>query len=266
MFSSTIIGLKLLPTSVLHHQQGGRLIIRILLLQDLLAIVLLMGIRLVSLGGSMEADILRLSLSLPVLLIFAWVFQRWILIKLLRRFDKIHEYLFLAALGWCLGMAELAHWLGLSREIGAFVAGVAVATSPISLFIAESLKPLRDFFLVIFFFTLGAGFDWGALPIVLPAALALTAVLLLVKPLVFRWLLQKIGEGVPLAKEMGIRLGQGSEFSLLLAYLALELELVGAMASALIQTATVLSLIASSYYIVQYLPTPIATSDKLRRD
>ena len=83
------------------------------------------------------------------------------LIRLIRKFDKIQEYIFLMTIGWCLGMAELAALLGLSAEIGAFIAGVALASSPIAMFIAESLKPLRDFFLDLIFFTHVAGFDDG---------------------------------------------------------------------------------------------------------
>ena len=85
--------------------------------------------------------------------------NRYLLLPLIRRFDRIHEYIFLMTIGWCLGIAQFAHWMGLSAEIGAFIAGVVLASSPISMFIAESLKPLRDFFLVLFFFSLGAGFD-----------------------------------------------------------------------------------------------------------
>ncbi|CAK0772487.1 monovalent cation:H+ antiporter-2, CPA2 family [Gammaproteobacteria bacterium] len=265
MFSSTIIGLKLLPTTVLHHQQTGRLIISILLLQDLIAILLLTLLRIMSMGGNPWLDILHLFLSLPILFAFAFLFERWVLIHLLRSFSEIHEYLFLAALGWCLGVAELSRWLGLSREIGAFVAGVAIATSPISYFISESLKPLRDFFLVIFFFTLGARFDLEMLPKVFAPAMVLTTLWLAVKPPVFRWLLERIGEPQNLCHEIGTRLGQGSEFSLLLAYLALELQFVSSQASYLIQAAAVLSLMASSYWIVQRLPTPIGTSNQLRQ-
>ena len=71
--------------------------------------------------------------------------------------------IFLLAIGWCLGVAEAASALGLSEEIGAFIAGVTIATSPISLYIADHLKPLRDFFLILFFFSLGAGFHMDLL-------------------------------------------------------------------------------------------------------
>jgi Kef-type K+ transport system membrane component KefB len=266
MFSSTIIGLKLLPTTALHHQHTGEIIISILLLQDLLAIAILLIIGGFSDGQSSLQSAGLLLISLPVLLGFAFLFARYVLIKLIRKFNKIQEYIFLTAIGWCLGVAELAAWLGLSREIGAFIAGVALATSPIALYIAESLRPLRDFFLVLFFFSLGAGFDLGILPQVLLPALLLASLMMLGKPWIFCWFLQWTGEKPKLAMEVGVRIGQVSEFSLLIAVLALTSGLISDSASYLIQTTTLLTFIASTYYVVLNYPTPVAVSDELRRN
>lgn len=266
MFSSTIIGLKLLPTTVLHHQRTGEIIISILLLQDIIAILILLGLQALGRGEIPLFDLALRLLSLPGLVLFAYVAERFVLIRLIRRFDKIQEYIFLVAIGWCLGFAQLAYALGLSHEIGAFIAGVALATSPIARFIAESLKPLRDFFLVLFFFSLGAGFDLSILREILRPALLLAAAILLLKPLIFRLLLRRSGETGTRALEIGVRLGQISEFSLLIAVLALELGVMGHRASYLIQMATLFTFIASPYFIVLRYPTPISTSDKLRRD
>jgi Kef-type K+ transport system membrane component KefB len=194
------------------------------------------------------------------------VFERYLLITLIRKFDKIQEYIFLMTIGWCLGMAQLATLVGLSAEIGAFIAGVALASSPIALFIAESLKPLRDFFLVLFFFSLGAGFEISVIGEVMLPALVLAAVLMLLKPPVFRWLLLRTGETAHRSHEVGYRLGQMSEFSLLLAVLALESGVIGAQASYFIQLTTLLTFLVSSYLVVHRFPTPIAVSDALRRD
>ncbi len=265
-FSSTIIGLKLLPTTVLHHQRTGEVIISILLLQDLLAIVLLLVVQGSSRGSMQLGDILGLLLALPALIGFAWMVERYILIGLIRKFDKIQEYIFLMTIGWCLGMAELAVFLGLSAEIGAFIAGVVLASSPIAMFIAESLKPLRDFFLVLFFFSLGAGFDISAIDKVILPALVLAGALMLMKPPVFRWLLLRTGESEKRSHEVGYRLGQMSEFSLLLAVLAFEQGVIGTEASYLIQLSTLVTFLISSYLVVLRFPTPIAVSDALRRD
>lgn len=266
IFSSTIICLKLLPTTVLHHQRTGEIIISILLLQDFIAILLLL-----ILEGSAEqehpiVEFMKLALALPLLIGCAALFVQKVLLRLLQAFDTFHEYIFLLAIGWCLGMAEAAAALGISHEIGAFVGGVTLASSPISMYISEKLKPLRDFFLVMFFFSLGAGFDLSMLGTVIFPALIISVLTIVGKPQVFRFLLQKSGENEKRSKEVGARLGQLSEFSLLIAVLALDRGKIGAEASYLIQLTTLLTFFASTYLVVLRYPTPIALSDDLRRD
>lgn len=266
-FSSTIIGLKLLPTTILHHQRTGEVIISILLLQDLLAILLLLLVQGSSLVDQTPAfDVILPLISLPSLVALAWLLDRYLLLPLIRRFDRIQEYIFLMTIGWCLGMAELAQFMGLSVETGAFIAGVTLASSPLALFISESLKPLRDFFLILFFFSLGAGFDIGMMgDVFLPAAL-LAGLLIVIKPVVFRILLGRTGETPERSREVGFRLGQMSEFSLLLAVLAIERGVVSPETSYLIQLATLLTFLVSSYIVVLRFPTPIAVNDRLRQD
>lgn len=266
MFSSTIVGLKLLPTTVLHHRHTGEIMISILLLQDILAIILLLLLQAGIGQDTLLADTGRLTLALLGVCVLAYLVERYVLVPLITRFDVIQEYIFLLAIGWCLGLAELSVGLGLSREMGAFIAGVALASSRISFFIAESLKPLRDFFLIIFFFTLGAGLDVAQLVDVLVPALVLAAVVLAVKPWVFRTLLVRAGESRLRAGEIGIRLGQGSEFTLLIAVLALETGVVSRQAAHLLELSTILSMMVSMYLIVWRYPTPIAVTAALRRN
>ncbi len=266
MFSSTIIGIKLLPTTVLHHRHTGELMVGLLLLQDMIAILVL-----VALMGSRSGDfeggaLLRSLLALPLLIALAVVFVRLVLMRLIQRFDRFHEYIFLLAIGWCLGLAELAALMKLSPEIGAFVAGVSIASSPISQYIAISLKPLRDFFLILFFFSLGGSFDLGVLGSIYVAAIVLSLLMLAAKPLVFRFLLGRLSETPALAWDVGLRLGQNSEFSLLIAYMAAGFGMIGKEASHLIQATAIITFVASSYIVVLNCPNPIAISDRLRRD
>ena len=244
----------------------GEAIISILLLQDLAAIALLLMLQGLSGNAAPWSEIVILLLALPGLGLLAWTASRHLLIPLIRRYDTFREYVFLIAIGWCLGMAELAGVLGLSHEIGAFIAGVGLASSPIALYIAESLRPLRDFFLVLFFFGVGAQFNLGMAPDVLFPALLLALTALVLKPLVFRWLLGQTGESPARAWEIGFRLGQMSEFSLLVASLALTTGALGSRAAYSLQMATVLTFLVSSYLIVMRFATPIALSDHLRRD
>lgn len=269
MFSSTIIALKLLPTSALHQQRMGELIVSILLLQDMLAISILLILQGFADSTSVAWDSLRALIGLPLLAVAAFYFSRIVLVRLFMRFDRIQEYVFLVAVGWCLGIAEAATLLGLSHEIGAFVAGVSLAANPIARFLAESLKPLRDFFLVMFFFALGAGFDFSALPAVFLPAICLALVAVFFKPRVFAFLLrrspahrQKSGT----ASETGARLGHISEFSLLIVLVAESLSVLSERGAAMIQSATITSFVISSFWIVRKYPTPIATSNELRRD
>ncbi|NND67396.1 MAG: cation:proton antiporter, partial [Halioglobus sp.] len=268
MFSSTIIGIKLLPTTVLHHRHIGELMIGLLLLQDLLAIIVLMVLFSAAEGspGGMWRDLALSLLSLPLLVGGALLIVRYLLLPLITRFDRFHEYIFLLAIGWCLGVAETAAALGLSAEIGAFIAGITIATSPISQYIAVNLKPLRDFFLILFFFSVGARFDFAVLGQVFAPALLLSALVLAFKPVVYRFLLKGVSEKRILAWDLGFRLGQASEFSLLIAYVAIGSALISEQASLLIQATTIITLVVSSYIVVLKYPNPIAISDKLRRD
>ena len=266
MFSSTIIGLKLLPTTVLHHRHTGEVIVSVLLLQDVIAIISMLVIQSLGSGDLPTLGIIAVILSLPLLVLIVAVVARYALIPLFQRFDKIQEYVFLLAIGWCLGVAQMAHSLGLSYEIGAFIAGVAIATNPISRFIAESLKPIRDFFLVMFFFALGAGLNMQVIGEVMVPAALLALLVLLIKPVAFKFMLTRVSETEKLGWETGWRLGQMSEFSLLIAFMALQTGLIASGAAYLIQVATMITFIGSSYMIVLRYPTPIAVSDKLRRD
>lgn len=266
MFSSTIIGIKLLPTTVLHHQHRGELLISILLLQDIIAIAVMLAFQILADKQAGFNQLGWIVSAFPVLLFVAYIFQRYVLGPLLQRFDKIHEYIFILSVGWCLCMSQIGQYFGLSDEIGAFIAGVALATSPIAFYIAESLKPLRDFFLVIFFFSVGASFNFDYFTTVIVPALFLSTLLLILKPAVFQWLLFRSGEVKSVSKELGVRLGQMSEFSLLVIYLGLQTHVLPATTAYMVEAAIIITFIVSCYWTVMWYPTPLATTDKMRRD
>ena len=266
MFSSTIIGIKLLPTTILHHRHVGEMMIGMLLVQDFLAIFVLL---ILLSGGDGSVDVGQIGialLALPILVGLCVTAVRYLLLPLFTRFDRMGEYVFLLAIGWCLGVAELAEIVNLSREIGAFIAGITIATSPIAKHIALSLKPLRDFFLILFFFSLGAQFNLTLLPDIIAPALLLGGSMLVIKPLIFRFLLRQQSEKNALAWDLGFRLGQISEFSLLIAYVAFSASLISNLASHLIQAAAILTFLVSSYIVVLNFPNPIAIKEELRRD
>ena len=170
------------------------------------------------------------------------------------------------ALGWGLLSAGVAESIGLSYEMGAFIAGVAFASSPVSQVIAEQLKPLRDFFLILFFFSIGAQFNFLLTQNVLIAGIVIAIIVIVVKPLVFRQGFQLIGEDKNFSMQLGVRLGQASEFSLLVAYSALTGGLISAQASYLIQMVVIVTFVLSTYWVVYRYRTPISSRESNRMD
>lgn len=266
MFSSTIIGIKLLPTTVLHHRHSGELMVGILLIQDFIAILVLLGLESFSKDSVNIMTFALPLITLPLIFLSALAAVKYIILPLFAKFDRIHEYIFLLTIGWCLGVGEIAHALGLSYEIGAFIAGISLASSPISQFIALNLRPLRDFFLILFFFTLGAQLNLGVLSTVIFPMLVLTFLVLSGKPIIFRFLLKRLSESNHLAWDIGFRLGQISEFSLLITFLAQGSGLMSDNAAVLVQSTAIATFAISSYIIVFNFQNPIAVSDRLRRD
>jgi len=265
MFSSTIVSLKLIPTTKLHHHHVGELMISVLLLQDVIAIVLIV---LVTEGGmdDITISVALLLLKLAVLSVMSFVIVRFVITNLFLKFDVIKEHTFVMALGWGLFVAGAAEMLGLSFEMGAFIAGISLATVPIALVIAEELKPLRDFFLILFFFSIGAEFDLVVSQELIVPGLIITALLMVAKPVIFNWGFKAIGEKPQNSAELGIRLGQASEFSLLIAFSALASGLIEERSSSLIQLVVVLTFVASTYWVVSSYPTPISYKSSQRKD
>lgn len=265
MFSSTIISLKLIPTTALHHQHTGEMMTSVLLMQDVIAIILIVMLS----GGQAEnvtLVIVLLFIKLIALTALAFILVKYAVDILFTHFDIFQEYTFLLALGWGLLGAGIAQYIGLSYEMGAFIAGVAFASSPVSLVIVEQLKPLRDFFLILFFFSIGAQFNFLLTQDVLVAGVVIALLIIIVKPFVFRQGFQLIGEQKDFSMQLGVRLGQGSEFSLLVAYTALTSGLIGLQASYLIQMIVIITFVLSTYWVVFRYRTPISSREKNRMD
>jgi len=265
MFSSTIISLKLIPTTALHHRHTGEMMTSVLLMQDVIAILLIVMLT-GGQGENVSMAIAMLFIKLIVLAVVAYGLVRYVINNLFLRFDIIQEYTFLLALGWGMLGAGVAQAIGLSYEMGAFVAGVAFASSPVSMVIAEHLKPLRDFFLILFFFSIGAQFNFLVTQQVLLAGVAISVMIVLIKPFVFKQGFQLIGESEKFSAELGARLGQGSEFSLLVSYSALAIGLIDLRASYLIQMVVIITFVLSTYWVVYRYRTPISSTEKNRMD
>lgn len=265
MFSSTVVGLKLIPTTTLHHKRTGEIMTSVLLLQDIMAILVILFIT----GEKSDHVFLTFSklIGMFILLcLFSFTGVRYVVTPLLSKFSVIQEYTFLATLAWCLLWAEIAHKLGLSYELGAFTAGLSIASCKIALVISEHLKPLREFFLILFFFAVGAELNLNIeLRYLLPAILFGT-LLVPMKAVVFRLAFGWTGESPELSRELSARLSQSSEFSLLVAFSAVSIGVLSAEKAMVIQVATIVSFVVSTYWVVLKHPTTIAGNTKLLQD
>lgn len=265
MFSSTVISLKLIPTTTLHHKRKGEVMTSVLLIQDILAILVILFIT-GEAGGNTLITFAILIAKFSVMWLLALAGVKYIMTPLLQKFDMIQEYTFLATLAWCLLWAETAHALGLSYELGAFVAGLSIASCIIAQVIAEHLKPLREFFLILFFFAVGAQLNLELELKLLIAAILFGAFIVPLKAFVFRQAFRWAGESMEISKELAARLSQASEFSLLVAFSALSMGLLSEENAMLIQVTTITSFILSTYWVVLKYPTPISNNSRLNQD
>lgn len=265
MFSSTVIGLKLIPTTTLHHQKMGEVMTSILLIQDILAITVLLLLN-IDTEQRIDLAIFLIFAKLLIVIVSAYFAVKLMLLPLMKRFDVIQEYSFVATLAWCFCWAEISHRIGLSYETGAFIAGTLLAVSPISNVISIHLKPLREFFLILFFFAIGANINLLASDIYTLWGILFGVVLIRLKAWGFYRALIISNTEAPINKELSARLSQASEFSLLLAYTAVANGLISEQGTTFIQIVTLTTFILSTYWIVSRYPTPISNVNTLRQD
>jgi len=265
MFSSTVISLKLIPTTTLHHQRMGEIMTSILLVQDILAISVIIYLNIGD-GNTMMVAFMMMLLKFVALGTLAFLGIRYVILPLFRRFDVIQEYTFVTTLAWCLFWAEFSHQVGLSYESGAFIAGISIAVSRVSLAISVHLKPLREFFLILFFFAIGARMDISESSLYSLIGIGFGALLVAIKAWGFSRALNLVDETPRMNWELGARLSQASEFSFLVAYAAMNANQLSHEASMFIQTATMTTFVISTFWVVKRYPTPISMANNLRQD
>lgn len=249
--SSTIIIVKLFNDKKETTRLYAQITIGILLLQDIVATAAKIGLATKASGESSLQDIGILLGKGIGLITILYLCSRFIIPKLTRYLEGSKELLLLFALGWGLGFAALFEKIGFSIEIGALFAGVSLASLPYSSEMASRLKPLRDFFIVIFFITLGQAMTPGKLIDVLPLALTLSLVVLLFKPLTVLISMGGLGYTKRASFKAAVSMSQVSEFSLVFLAAALASGFVSERAST---TLTLVALItfAASTYLIKY--------------
>lgn len=248
-FSSTIIILKLLSDKKEQNRLYGKISIGFLLIEDLIATVVLVGVSAAGTGGLALTDVWTLLYKIILLIAALTTVRIFFLSKVNRLIAGSQEFLFLFAIGWGLGIASLFKAAGFSLEIGALIAGVTLSPLPYSQEAAAKLKPLRDFFIVLFFVLLGSHLELGHTMNILPYALVFTALVLVGNPLVVMAIMGLSGYTKKTSFKTALTGAQISEFSLILILLANKLGQVNSDVVSLITLVGIISIGISTYLI-----------------
>ncbi len=251
-FSSTIIIAKVLSDKKEITRLNGQIAIGVILLDDIVATFALLFVAANKAGHALsgfEIAVLVLK-GILVTAILAFLSVK-VLPKVTKYMAKSQELLFLFALAWGFGVATLINYVGFSIEIGALFAGVALAHLPYAGQIGARLKPLRDFFVILFFISLGEHMQLSSLSTAILPAIALSLIVLILKPLVVMVSLGLLGYTRRTSFKTGINLSQISEFSIILIVLAASTGVVSSTISAII-TLVALITITVSAYLMQY--------------
>ncbi len=257
-FSSTIIIVKLLTDKREIDSLHGRIAVGFLIVQDIVVVITL--ILLSSLGGAVGGD-RSLSVELAIMatrgLLFLGVvglLMKFVLRSLAQKLAKNPELLVLFSITWAVILSETGNQLGFSYEIGAFLAGVSLASTPFKETIGNRLTSLRDFLLLFFFIQLGSGLDLSLLGSLLLPALSLSAFVLIGNPIIVMVIMGAMGYRKRTGFLAGLTVAQISEFSLVLGALGVSIGHVSPQVMGLITLVGLVTIAVSTYMILYSYP------------
>jgi Kef-type K+ transport system membrane component KefB len=250
LFSSTIVVIKALSDKKSISRLYGRIAIGVTLMEDLMATVALLFVTAAG-GGATLRDFEVLLMRGILLGVGLAVMGVYIMPRLSKFFASSQEFLFMFALMWAFGVASLFEIAGFSIEVGALFAGVTLAALPYAQEISTRLKPLRDFFLVLFFVSLGERLGLDSIASALIPAIILSAIVVVFKTFVIASSLGRLSYTEQTSYKVGIHLSQISEFSVILVVLAQSTGLVSEHVTNIL-TVTALITIGVSTYLMHY--------------
>lgn len=250
-FSSTIIIVKLLSDKKDLNSLYGKISIGFLLVQDLIAILMLVLLTSMEEGDSFSITSVSLALVKAIVLFLAML---WLGRKILPVvFDRIaysQEVLFITSLAWVFAVAVLVNQIGFSIEIAGFLAGIALANSSEHFQIANRVRPLRDFFIVVFFVTLGSSFVFTDLISHIKPILFFSLFVLVGNPLIVLILMGVLGYRKRIGFLTGLTVAQISEFSLILIALGLKLGHINDDIVSMVTAVGIITIVCSTYLIM----------------
>ena len=249
--SSTIIIMKLLSDKEAIDTLYGKISIGFLIVQDLIAILALMAISSISNGADIYSLLTKTLLKGVVVLFAVFIVSYLFLPRIINRIAKSQEFLLLFSIGWCFALAGLFEYLGFSLEIGALLAGVTLSLSPYHQEMNSKMRPLRDFFIVLFFIMLGSQMVFGEISKHWISIAVFSLFILIGNPLIVMILMGSFGYTKRSSFLAGLTVAQISEFSLILILLGIK---VGHLPLEILSLVTSVGLItiAGSTYMILY--------------
>ncbi len=254
-FSSTVVVVKLLDQKKEIHSLYGRIAVGIFLVQDLVVIVVLTF--LAGLGDGEERNLLTMSagvaqafLGMGLLLAVALVASRYLLPRPFRWAARSPETLFIWSLCLCFLFVLLAVGMSLSPEIGAFLAGLSLAQLDCASDLRRRVHPLMNFFIAVFFVSLGAQMELEAARDYWRSGLVLSLFVLLGNPFIFMWIITASGYSEKTSFLTSVTVAQISEFSFIFAAVGLSTGLIDEGILSLIAVVGLVTIAASSYMII----------------
>jgi Kef-type K+ transport system membrane component KefB len=244
--SSTAIVVKLLYDKLELDTLAGRLTVGILIIQDIYAILILAFQP--NFTNPQVWPIAQALGASGILLLTGFLFSKWILQPIFVKIAKSPELVVSTSLGWCALVAGVAGAMGLSKEMGALVAGLAISAFPYSMHVTAKTLPLRDFFLTLFFLSLGMKITMPRLDLLGPVLLVVGFVIVSRFASVYP-LLKMSGAGQRTAFLTSLNLAQLSEFALVVAALGLSYGHITQDTMSILLYAMAITAVLSSYAI-----------------
>jgi Kef-type K+ transport system membrane component KefB len=258
-FASTIIIVKLLTEKKDLQSLYGRIVVGVFLMQDFVAVLILLALAGVSSQGSTlysglpawQGIMFTLVRALILILFVAWMSAK-VFPKIVNIIGRSEELLLIFSLAWALGLAAFVSLpiVGFSLEIGGFLAGLALARTAVHYEISARIKPLRDFFIIIFFIVLGAGLGFADFGTMLIPAIVLAIFVLLGNPIIVMVLLALQGYKPRTGFFAGVTVAQISEFSLILVALGSKLGILSQPQVSMMTFVGIITFAASSYMVM----------------
>ncbi|RDV13580.1 cation:proton antiporter [Pontibacter diazotrophicus] len=251
-FSSTIIIVKLLTDKKEIDSLHGQIAIGFLIVQDLVVILVMIILSALGKGGeeSLLQDFALTFLNGTILGVVVFLLIKWVIPTISAFLAKSQELLTLFSIAWAILLASVSELMGFSSEVGAFLAGVSLASTPFREAISSRLVSLRDFLLLFFFINLGSTLDLSALGAQVPSALIFSFFVLIGNPIIVLIIMGVMGYTKRTSFLAGLTVAQISEFSLIFAGMGYQVGHISAEIVGLITLVGLITIGLSTYMIL----------------